>query len=154
VVERPDFWSANWAWGLPIIVFTVLVHGFAIVLIRDRLVLRRTRRSELMFAVVLAGVMLVLTLLHGAEAVVWAGAYLVLGALDDGRAAMLYSLNALTAYGHDDLYLEPHWRLMGALEALNGVILFGLTTAFLFSVLLGDRETRNMREDDADRSDG
>ena len=45
---------------------------------------------------------------------------------------MLYSLNAFTAYGHTELVLAPHWRLMGALEALNGVLLFGLTTAFLY----------------------
>jgi hypothetical protein len=45
---------------------------------------------------------------------------------------MLYSLNAFTAYGHTELALAPHWRLMGALEALNGVLLFGLTTAFLY----------------------
>jgi hypothetical protein len=31
--------------------------------------------------------------------------------------------------------LKPHWQLMGALEALNGTLLFGLTTAFLFAVI-------------------
>jgi hypothetical protein len=31
--------------------------------------------------------------------------------------------------------LEAHWQLMGALEALNGMLLFGLTTAFLFAVI-------------------
>jgi hypothetical protein len=41
-------------------------------------------------------------------------------------------LNAITSYGHTDLFLAPHWRLMGALEALNGLLLFGLTTAFLY----------------------
>ena len=50
---------------------------------------------------------------------------------------MLLSLNAMMTYGHDSLGPADHWRLMGALEALNGVILFGLTTAFLFSVLQG-----------------
>jgi len=48
---------------------------------------------------------------------------------------MLFSLNALTSYGHAKLDLERHWQLMGALEALNGVLLFGLTTAFLFAVM-------------------
>jgi hypothetical protein len=37
--------------------------------------------------------------------------------------------------GRADLYLDKHWQLMGALEALNGMMLFGLTTAGLFSVL-------------------
>jgi hypothetical protein len=42
------------------------------------------------------------------------------------------SLNAITSYGHTELNLAPHWRLMGALEALNGWLLFGLTAAFLY----------------------
>jgi hypothetical protein len=48
---------------------------------------------------------------------------------------MLYSLNAMTTYGHVEIFLAQHRRLMGALEALNGMMLFGLTTAFLFGVL-------------------
>jgi hypothetical protein len=51
------------------------------------------------------------------------------------KTAMLYSLNAMTIYGHANLYLAPGWEMMGALEALNGWILFGLTTAFLFNVI-------------------
>jgi hypothetical protein len=31
--------------------------------------------------------------------------------------------------------LDIHWQMMGALEALNGIILFGLTTAFMFAIL-------------------
>jgi hypothetical protein len=64
----------------------------------------------------------------------WAGAY-CLGALQDNRPAMQYSLNAITSYGHENVHLVPRWELMGALEALNGCIMFGLTTAFLFAVL-------------------
>jgi hypothetical protein len=48
------------------------------------------------------------------------------------KAAALYSLGAITTYGHTNLLLEKHWQLMGAIEALNGWLLFGLTTAFLF----------------------
>jgi hypothetical protein len=59
-----------------------------------------------------------------------------LGAVADDKSAMLYSLEAITTYGHNDLYLAPHWRLMGALEALNGLLLFGLTTAFLYGLIL------------------
>ena len=66
---------------------------------------------------------------------IWASAYRLLGALPDYKLAMLYSLNALTSYGHENLQLAPHWQMMGALEALNGWILFGLTTAFLFNVM-------------------
>jgi hypothetical protein len=48
---------------------------------------------------------------------------------------MLYSLGAMTTYGHADLKLGVGWQLMGPLEALDGVILFGLTTAFLLAII-------------------
>ena len=51
------------------------------------------------------------------------------------RSAMLYSLGAMTTYGHKNLVLEDRWQMMGALEALNGMLLFGLTTAFLFAMI-------------------
>ena len=49
---------------------------------------------------------------------------------------MLYSLGAMTTYGHATIYLDPHWQMLGALEALNGAILIGLTTAFLYSMIV------------------
>ncbi len=58
------------------------------------------------------------------------------------RSAILYSLSAMTTCGHADIFLADHWRLMGALEALNGMMRFGLTTAFLFSVLLRNSPDR------------
>jgi hypothetical protein len=48
---------------------------------------------------------------------------------------MLYSLSAMTTYGHATVYLEDRWELMGALESLNGTLLFGLTTAFLYAMI-------------------
>jgi hypothetical protein len=41
----------------------------------------------------------------------------------------------MTTFGHADVYLAPGWQFLGALEALNGVILIGLSTAYLFAVL-------------------
>jgi hypothetical protein len=75
------------------------------------------------------------TLLHGFEGIVWALAYLALGAAPDGKAAMLYSMSAMTSYGHAGVYLEARWQMLGALEALNGMMMFGVTTAFLFSTM-------------------
>ena len=69
------------------------------------------------------------------EAAAWAALYLWVGALSASRAAMLYSLSAITSYGHADVYLEDRWQLLGAIEAVNGVILFGLTTAFLYAAI-------------------
>jgi hypothetical protein len=48
---------------------------------------------------------------------------------------MLYSLGAMTTYGHAGVYLQDHWQLLGAIEALSGWLLFGLTGAFLFGMI-------------------
>ena len=87
-----------------------------------------------------------MALLHGLEAGFWAVAYRWLDALPNWRAAMLYSLNAMTTYGHANLYLDEHWQLMGALEALNGMILFGLTTAFMFAMIQTAAARRTARQ--------
>ena len=118
----------------------MLVHAFALVLIRDQVVLElplilRARRSSIVLAVLAAITVLLVTGLHALEGGAWAFAYVALGASPDFRIAALYSLSAMTSYGHAEIFLAPHWQLMGALEALNGMMLFGLTTAFLFSVL-------------------
>jgi hypothetical protein len=133
-------WSNNWLWGAPLIVLTVLLHCAGLILIHENMVLRieatpSRRRLFALMALIVAIAVLLLTVLHAIEAAVWALDYVALGARPDAASAMLYSLSAMTAYGHANVYLAEHWQLMGALEALNGMMLFGLTTAFLFSVL-------------------
>ena len=91
---------------------------------------------------ILGAATMVAIALHAVEAGIWAGVYQALGALPDSKSALLYSLSAMTTYGHEHFDLANHWQLMGALEALNGMILFGLTTAFLYGMireLLSDR---------------
>jgi hypothetical protein len=51
------------------------------------------------------------------------------------RTAAFYSLSSMTTFGHANVFLQDRWQLMGALEALNGIILFGMTTAFLFAAI-------------------
>lgn len=74
-------------------------------------------------------------MLHGFEAFSWAIAYRLLDTKMDFKSAMLYSMSALTSYSHANLSLEPRRQMMGALEALNGSIVFGITTAFIFAVI-------------------
>jgi hypothetical protein len=130
-------WDGNWAWALPLIVLTLMLHIVGLGLINAKVVRAlgrgdRQRNFLALFVLVMAVTTLLATGLHALEAGIWAGAYRILGALPDGRTAMLYSLSAITTYGHAELFLAPHWQLMGALEALNGLLLFGLTTAFLY----------------------
>ncbi len=122
------------------IVFNVIYHVFALAFVNQKLVqgarvLKRRFHFLFVFALVMGATTLWATLLHAIEASLWAALYLILGALPDGRSALLYSLGAMTTYGHEPGYLKDHWQLMGALEALNGMLLFGLTTAFLYAMI-------------------
>ena len=92
---------------------------------------------SLLFAFAMGVSVLLVTVLLAAEATLWAAVYVAVGAAADAPHAMLYSLEALTTFGHSDIYLTAPWRFLGALEALNGVILIGLTTAFIFALLRG-----------------
>ena|ERR1700723_1255777 len=129
-------WQGDWIWGCPLIVVTVIIHVLGLgsisqkaILIHDNLKKHGTVAAS---AVAIGVTTLLATILHAMEAAIWGVAYLAIGALADSKSAMLYSLGALTTYGHQSVYLEEHWRLLGAIEALNGWLLFGLSTAFLF----------------------
>jgi hypothetical protein len=132
-------WSLDWAWALPLIILTVIFHAYVLGLLNRGITsrLKQTVESRLTFVSVfiIGGTALSATVLHGFEAFSWAVAYRLLGALTNLKSAMLYSMSAITSYGHANLYLEPRWQMMGALEALDGWIVFGLTTAFLFGVI-------------------
>ena len=140
-------WDGNWAWSLPLILITVIFHVIGLVLINERVIRAQAfvaRRGSFLvgLSLVLGAATLVAIILHAVEAGIWAGVYQALGALPDSKSALLYSLSAMTTYGHEHFDLANHWQLMGALEALNGMILFGLTTAFLYGMireLLSDR---------------
>src|SRR5215469_1177211 len=132
-------WSSDWLWSLPLSVLTVFIHVVGLYFIRQRfdlvLALEHHRRIKVIGLLFMAGTTASVTLLHGFEAFVWSVGFRLLHALPDKKSAMLYSLNAMTSFGHSGSNLEPKWQLMGALEALNGLILFGLTTAFLYAII-------------------
>ncbi len=92
-------------------------------------------RGASRFVILVALAALACAVYLGLEAAAWAGLYLWVGASPTWRDAMLYSLGAMSAYGHAEVYLEERWRLLGAIEAVNGLILFGLTPAFLYAAI-------------------
>ena len=139
-VEIPAAWRADWAWGIPLIIVTVVIHVLSLGLANERAFRFFSRMADrghpmAVFVVVISAVTLVATFMHAAETALWAVFYMLLGARPDPKSAMLYSLGAITTYGHSGLYLEQGWQLMGAIEALSGWLLFGLTGAFLFSLI-------------------
>ena len=116
------------------------IHAFATLGIRVRLESQNRLELRRVFAInigLIAVVGLLLAALHGIEAAVWAAAYWWLGALNSLVEALLYSVDSMSTRGASGLVLERHWKMMGALEAMDGMLLFGISTAYIFAVMQG-----------------
>jgi hypothetical protein len=135
----PGIWGADWAWGLPLIVVTVVIHAMGLGFISRSAVALCDRKMDgryptAWFAAIMSAVILFATFLHAVESAIWALSYQALGAQPDYKSAVLFSLGAMTTFGNA-MSLQERWQLMGAIEALNGWLLFGLTTAYLFGTI-------------------
>lgn len=133
-----------WIGGLSLIALTVAIHVTGVTFmvfvqhnIRVRLESRSLRLPRLVAIVILAIVAMALLLggLHLIEAALWAAAYLWVGALGSPEAAILYSVDSMATRGASGSVLKPHWQMLGALEAADGMLLFGISTAFVFTVM-------------------
>ena len=79
---------------------------------------------------VVLGLVAILTV----EIWIYAVAFLIVGALPDFETALYFSTTSFTTVGYGDVVLDVKWRLFGAIEGANGLLLFGWSTAFLISV--------------------
>lgn len=59
----------------------------------------------------------------------WAGVYLLMGAIDKMETALYFSTVTFITLGYGDVVIDERWRLVAEFEAVNGIIIFGLTTA-------------------------
>ena len=94
-------WDGNWAWSLPLILITVILHVIGLVFVNERVIrakrfLARQRSFLVGLSIILGAATLVAIILHAIEAAIWALVYQVLGALPDSKSALLYSLSAMT----------------------------------------------------------
>lgn len=68
---------------------------------------------------------------------IWAGLFEFLGEFSNFKQAYYHSIVNFSTLGYGDFVMSEKHKLLGGLEAVNGVIMFGLTTGFLYSVLNG-----------------
>jgi len=136
--------TVNWTWGLSLVALTIALHATAVVLLglansRIRVWIVKRRLSQWSVLPIVIGLVamagLFLAVLHGIEAAIWAAAYLWLGALDSPLDAILYSVDSMSTRGASGLMLQRHWRMMGAIETVDGMLLFGISTAVIFAVI-------------------
>ncbi len=135
-------WDSNWLWSLALIAITITIHAAGVVVlatILERLLGNKDARRTYPFlgtVAIIVGVALSLVVFHGIECLIWASAYVQLGALPSPPDAVLYSVDSMTTRGASGLSLAHQWRVMGATEAADGMLLFGVSTAFLFYVMV------------------
>jgi hypothetical protein len=72
---------------------------------------------------------------HLAQMALWAGAFLGCGEFHDFETAFYHSAVNYTSLGYGDIVMSERWRLLGPLEAMTGVLLFGLSAATVFAVM-------------------
>jgi hypothetical protein len=81
-------------------------------------------------------VVLSLIALHGTEIWLYAFVYQLLGAVTGGlREAMYFSTTTYGAIGYDDAAMAEKWKLVSAIEGINGIILIGWSTAFFVMIV-------------------
>ena len=83
----------------------------------------------------LIGVLLIMLVGNLLQITIWAGLFLACGEFEAFATAFYHSVVNFSTLGYGDLVMSEKRRLLGALEAANGVLMFGLTTSFLFVVL-------------------
>jgi voltage-gated potassium channel len=95
----------------------------------------QTERHLVLQTLVLVGVSFGLFILHSAEIWSYATLYYRVGAIRSFEDALYFSTATYATIGYGDLTLSKSWRVLGAIEGANGVILLGWSTAFFISIV-------------------
>lgn len=94
-----------------------------------------TVRPRLHLMTVMVATATALMLAHTLEVLIWALAYRIVGAAPAGSDLLYFTFVNYTTLGYGDITPVEDWRLLGPMTAMNGILLFGWSTAVLFEVL-------------------
>jgi len=111
------------------LVMTAVVRVSQIVAAKNAL-----RSSRLLIAVMIATVS-VLMAAHVSEVIVWSLAYAIVDVAPGDTDLLYFAFVNYTTLGYGDVVPVERWRLLGPMAAMNGVLLFGWSTAVIFEVL-------------------
>jgi hypothetical protein len=92
------------------------------------------------------GIFSIITFLHLLEIGIWAIFYLNLALFEDYETSFYFSLGSYTTIGYGDVVLPKQWRLLGGIEGISGVLLCGLSTAFVFVMINAILEIRQQHK--------
>jgi Ion channel len=122
-----------------LLLFGLLAYGAAMQLIvRVMVKLIRSDSGALGFwqgTAVMALVTAIIATAHLTQIALWAAAFLLCGQVSTFEKAFCLSAQNFTSFGYGDVMLSERWRLLSPLEATNGLLFFGLSTAVLFAIM-------------------
>jgi hypothetical protein len=119
------------AWVL--MALTVMIHatGVSFALRRPRFIVTRIWPRARLFVRLAAFIIF----LHLIEIAIWGVFYFWAGAITELPSSLYFSAVTYTTTGYGDLVLPPEWRLVGAVEALTGILMCGWSTGFFFAIV-------------------
>jgi voltage-gated potassium channel len=127
----------------------LLLHVVGILIMSEWLLHRRDKleetRGSVGFGVILLGLFSLIMLLHLTEASLWGVFYYKRGLFVDLETSLYFSLGSYTTIGFGDVLLPQRWRLLAGIEAIAGVLLCGVSTAFIFAVMTAMVQMRIQR---------
>lgn len=110
----------------------VMVSVIKVARIADGLV---TRYQTFRLIAVMISAVTVLMIAHLTEVLVWSLTYAIFGVAPDGADIVYFAFVNYTTLGYGDVTPVERWHLLGPMTAMNGVLLFGWSTAVVFEVL-------------------
>jgi hypothetical protein len=123
--------------GTTVSACNITIHALimvALVQISRRTSTMAASRPSLRLIVVMIATVSILMTSHACEVVVWALVFASVDAAPAGSDLIYFAFVTYTTLGGDVVPLE-HWRLLGPLTAMNGVLLFGWSTAVVFEIM-------------------
>lgn len=93
------------------------------------------RQSQAWLVAVMVATVGVLMVAHVVEVMAWSLAYAILDVVPAGTDVLYFAFVNYTTLGYGDVVPVERWRLLGPMAAMNGVLLFGWSTAVIFEVL-------------------
>lgn len=73
--------------------------------------------------------------------------------LGDIETALYFTTASFTTVGYGDIVFPPDWRLLTATAAINGMIIFGWSTAFIFEIMTALYKPTDRKRIHHDRSE-
>ena len=125
--------------GIGAVACTIFVHALALAaavnLFRHERRLGRAGAGSLIDLAIVALAISFAFVAHLIEIALWAVLLVICGEFQEFGNAFYHSAVNYTTLGYGDLLLTPSWRLLGPLEAANGALMFGVSTAMVFAVI-------------------